>query len=75
MHNQQLSYTVRISLTDIFDQLLNEVIYFTVSNNEAVPFLCFITSLTTFIMANSCFCIVAESMDEIIALTRTACQN
>ena len=44
MHNQQLSYTVRISLTDIFDQLLNEVIYFTVSNNEAVPFLSFITS-------------------------------
>ena len=30
------------------------------------------TPLTTFIMANSCFCIVAESMDEIIALTRTA---
>ena len=27
---------------------------------------------TTFIMANSCFCIVAESMDKIIALTRTA---
>ena len=30
---------------------------------------------TTFIMANSDFCIVAESMDEMIALTRTACQN
>ena len=30
---------------------------------------------TTFIMANSDFCIVAESMDEMIALTLTACQN
>ena len=29
-------------------------------------------TLTTFIMANSCFCIVAESMDKIIAPTRTA---
>ena len=29
-------------------------------------------SLSTFIMVNSCFCIVAESMDEIIALTWTA---
>ena len=30
---------------------------------------------TTFIMANSDFCIVAESIDEMIALTLTACQN